>query len=156
MIEVSLPPLRDRPEDIPELAQHFIRRYAGELGKRVTELTPEALAQLEAYAFPGNVRELENLIERAVTLAAGTRITEESLPSYLIERPAGARKDEFPSDGANLDQILAAVESGYLREALKRSGGVKKEAARLLGISFRSFRYRLEKLGFDGSHESDE
>ncbi|MBW2416352.1 MAG: sigma-54-dependent Fis family transcriptional regulator [Deltaproteobacteria bacterium] len=150
VIEVKLPPLRDRVEDIASLARHFIARFAGELGKGVRDLEPEVLTQLERYAFPGNVRELENVMERAVTLANTERITLDCLPDTVLCGEAAAPRDRLPPEGTDLNQLLASYERSLLQEGLRRSGGVKKKAAALLGVSFRSLRYRLEKLGLDG------
>jgi two-component system response regulator PilR (NtrC family) len=149
VIEVELPPLRERTEDIPELVRHFVARYAAELGKEVLDVSPEAMALLERYSYPGNVRELENLIERAVTLASGPCITVGCFPDTL-QRPSGVGSHgQLPEGGADLTQLLADYEKKLLREALHQAGGVKKRAASLLRISFRSLRYRLEKLGLD-------
>jgi two-component system response regulator PilR (NtrC family) len=101
-----------------------------------------------AYSFPGNVRELENLIERAVALARDPLLDVDVLPGAVLEGSV-AKQRQPAGEGANLDEILASYERGLLTDALQRAGGVKKRAARLLGISFRSFRYRLEKLGLD-------
>jgi two-component system response regulator PilR (NtrC family) len=156
VIEVCLPPLRDRPEDIPELIRSFIARYAKELGRNVSAVDPEVLAVLESHPFPGNVRELENLMERAVTLAPGPRVTLECLPDSVLRPQPASGQAPFLAEGDNLNDLLAEYESRILREALRRSGGVKKKAASLLGVTFRSFRYRLEKLGLDEPTSSDE
>jgi len=148
VIHVRVPPLRERPEDIPLLVYHFVRRFALEQGKRIDGVDPEAIKRLLAHPFPGNVRELENLVERAVTLEQGAVLTFQG--AELLDRPALPSLDlpaEIPPEGVDLDAILADVERRYLREALRRSGGVRKEAAELLKMSFRSLRYRLDKLG---------
>ena len=156
VIEVKLPPLRERREDIPPLVQHFIGKFAGELGKDVREIAPDALAALERYAYPGNVRELENLIERAVTLTQGARISLDCLPESVRQpRAPGSAAGRIPAEGLDLDVLLARYEASLLGEALERSGGVKKRAAALLGISFRSFRYRLEKLRLESDDAPD-
>jgi two-component system, NtrC family, response regulator PilR len=108
-----------------------------------------ALERLEAYAYPGNVRELENVIERAVALSRSEWIETEALPPTLLDRPAERSQSPLPQGSVDLDNLVADYERGLLLEALRRAGGVKKRAAQLLGISFRSFRYRLEKLGLD-------
>ena len=149
VIEVRLPPLRDRPEDIPELIHHFTRKYAGELGRDVTGTAPEALAALEAYHYPGNVRELENIVERAVTLSHVDRIDLECLPATVLEGSRPGPSERITEEGVDLDRMICTFESGLIKEALERSGGVKKRAAQLLGVSFRSLRYRLEKLGLN-------
>ena len=155
VIQIALPPLRERMEDVPVLVQHFLEKYRRELGKHVTNLSPAAMEKILAHPFPGNVRELENLIERAVALARGPVLDTDVLPGSVLERSASARAPAPPAAGSNLDEILASYERGLLTDALQRAGGVKKRAARLLGISFRSFRYRLEKLGLDGSDDGD-
>jgi two-component system response regulator PilR (NtrC family) len=161
VIQIGLPALRERMEDIPLLVQHFLEKYRRELGKEVQGLSGAAMEKILAYAFPGNVRELENLIERAVALSRGPVLDVDVLPSSVLERSAKMRAPTpaaAAAEGANLDEILASYERGLLSDALQRAGGVKKRAARLLGISFRSFRYRLEKLGLDdpGTGEDEE
>jgi two-component system response regulator PilR (NtrC family) len=149
VIEIGLPPLRERVEDLPQLIHHFMEKFSQELGKDVRELEPEVLPALEAYAFPGNVRELENIIERAVTLARTSRITLECLPT-TVRRPAETTPEKrISAEGVALDSLLAEYETSLIREALARAGGVKKRAAALLGVTFRSLRYRLEKLHLD-------
>ena len=149
VIEISLPPLRERVEDLPQLIHHFMEKFSQELGKDVRELEPEVLPALEGYAFPGNVRELENIVERAVTLARTSRITLECLPAS-VRRPAeGGHEKRIPEGGVALDALLAVYETSLIKEALQRTGGVKKRAAALLGVTFRSLRYRLEKLHLD-------
>jgi len=148
VIQVDLPPLRDRLEDLPLLLHHFIEKYSRELDKPVKGFEPDAVRALQGYRFPGNVRELENLVERAVALAHGEWVSVDALPQNLFAAvPAAAT--QIPRDGVQLDTLVEDYERGLLREALHRAGGIKKKAAQLLGISFRSFRYRLEKLGLD-------
>jgi len=149
VIEIQLPPLRERLEDLPQLIHHFMEKFATELGKDVRELEPEVLPALEAYGFPGNVRELENIVERAVTLARTPHITLECLPA-TVRKPAEPAPDKrASSEGVPLDTLLAAYETSLIQDALVRAGGVKKRAAALLGVTFRSLRYRLEKLHLD-------
>jgi two-component system response regulator PilR (NtrC family) len=152
VIQIHLPPLRQRREDLPILVDQFVRRFSAELGKRIQGVTPDAMATLGGYDFPGNVRELENIIERAVTLENRTRIDRDSLPPLERARPAGSEDGQsvdLPPEGVDLDRILADYEREIVLKALKQAGGIRKEAARLLGITFRSFRYRLAKLGID-------
>jgi two-component system response regulator PilR (NtrC family) len=157
VIQVHLPPLRQRPEDVPLLADHFLRRYAAELDKRITALTPDALAALVAHTYPGNVRELENIIERAVALEATSVVTRSALPDFArVPGADDAARVDFPDGGVDLDRILGDYEREILQRALKQSGGVRKEAARLLGITFRSLRYRLRKLGIETGPDEPE
>jgi two-component system response regulator PilR (NtrC family) len=138
VIEISLPPLRERIEDLPQLIHHFMEKFSQELAKNVREIEPEVLPALEAYAFPGNVRELENIVERAVTLARTSRITLECLPA-TVRRPATATG----ADGGALDALLAATR----RPSFKRRCSAPAAARR--GASRRDVplaRYRLEKL----------
>jgi len=151
VIEVRLPPLRQRPEDVPLLVDHFIRKFAADQGKEPHRVEPAAMKRLEAYDFPGNVRELENIIERAVALAPGPAIGVDDLPplrTAAVKQVAVAAV-ELPDDGVDLDRLVYDFERGIVQKALDRTGGVRKRAAALLGISFRSLRYRLDKLGFD-------
>jgi two-component system response regulator PilR (NtrC family) len=156
VIEVRLPRLSERPEDIPELVRLFVERYATELSRPVHEVEPEVLTILEGYAFPGNVRELENLVERAVTLARGERITADCLPPSVLQPVQAEGMPGLPTDGADLNELLADYERGLLEAALRRTGGIKKRAAALLRVSFRSFRYRLEKLGLDRHEDGNQ
>ena len=149
VVPVRIPPLRDRRADIPLLVEHFLRRFAAELGRPAPTVTPAALAALCAHDWPGNVRELENVIERAVTLESRDRI---DLDSLVGLKPAGPGADallEFPRPGFDLDQALGSMERGIIEKALAHAGGVRKEAARLLGVTLRSLRYRLVKLGIE-------
>ena len=150
VIEIPLPSLRDRSEDVPLLVAHFIEKYATELENTVTHATDEAIARLSEYRFPGNVRELENVIERAVALSRSDVIDLDSLPPVVLS-PAvcGEPPRITSSEGVDLEAMLNEYEKGLLKEALQAAKGVKKHASKLLGVSFRSFRYRLEKLGLD-------
>ncbi len=149
VIEIPLPPLRERPDDIALLVDHFIEKYARELGKDVTGCSEEAMQKLLRYRFPGNVRELENVIERAVALSREATIGLDSLPPALLSPPVPGGTTRIPPEGVNLDSLMEDYERSLLLEALIPARGVKKKAAQLLGISFRSFRYRLEKLEID-------
>jgi two-component system response regulator PilR (NtrC family) len=155
VIRIELPPLRDRPGDVPRLADRFVRRFAAELGKDVRGLTADALRALDAYAFPGNVRELENMMERAVALASGPAIGLGDLPSAVSGLSASPAPllAELPPEGCLLDDVLSEVERRLILQALSRTGGVRKAAAKLLGVTFRSFRWRLAKhaLAADGA-----
>ncbi len=156
VIQIVLPPLRERMEDVPLLVQHFVGKYAREIGRENLVVSEAALARLLAHDFPGNVRELENSIERAVALTRGDRIEADVLPAAVLAQRERAQPSALPPAGVSLDALVDAYERTLLREALSRSMGVKKKAAQLLGISFRSFRYRLEKLGLsDGQDEGE-
>ena len=136
-------------EDVPLLVQYFVEKFARELDRPVTGISEAALQCILEYEFPGNVRELENTIERAVALSRGEIIEREVLPPALLEPRSRTVEGHLPEGGAKLDELVDEYERRLLGEALARCGGVKKHAAALLGISFRSFRYRLEKLGLD-------
>src|SRR5262249_42045012 len=147
VIRIELPPLRARTGDVSRLAERFVRRFARELGKDVRGLTADSLRALDNYAFPGNVRELENMIERAVALASGRAMGLGDLPatvSGLSASPAPLLAD-LPPSGCELDGVLGEVERRLILQALERAGGVRKSAAKLLGVTFRSLRYRLAK-----------
>jgi two-component system response regulator PilR (NtrC family) len=113
------------------------------------------MARLVDYRYPGNVRELENVIERAVALCRGEVIDLDSLPQSVLNPAISPGSQRIPSSGIKLEELLDEYEKGLLLEALKASGGVKKHAAQLVGVSFRSFRYRLEKLGLDHPSENE-
>ncbi len=148
VISVALPSLRERREDIPLLTNHFLQKFTELAGAATKMLSPEALACLEAYAWPGNIRELENVIERAMTLEPGPIIRPESLPDSLRQpRPPDAFHVDFPPEGIDLDRLMEQIERDLIRRALDRVDGVQSRAAQLLGTGFRSFRYRLQKYG---------
>jgi two-component system response regulator PilR (NtrC family) len=149
VIEIRLPPLRQRRDDLPLLVEHFVARFATDQDKRITGLTAAAMKRLEEHDFPGNVRELENVIERAVALSTGPAIDVDVLPTFRAKAAPAQQPGAFPDDGVDLDRILSEYERGIVQQALDRAGGVRKKAAALLGISFRSLRYRLAKLGFE-------
>lgn len=158
VIQIQLPPLRERLEDLPLLAEHFLARMRDEYGKPIKGFTEEAMRALLSHTFPGNIRELSNIVERAVALEAGERIHRSSLPRDL-QGPTPAALDrlglELPSDGLDLEATLSELERRLLLQALERSQGVKKNAARLLKISFRSLRYRLAKLGIESAEDEE-
>lgn len=155
VIRLELPPLRERPEDIPLLVERFVQRFANEMGKDVRGLTSDAARVLEHYAFPGNVRELENMCERAVALATGNQIGLADLPAVVSGMATSKATSllTLPTNGCDLDAVLGEVERHLLVQALDRSNGVRTQAATLLHITTRSLRYRLAKHGFGDDEE---
>ena len=165
VISVHLPALRERVEDVPLLADHFVTKFSEQMGKQITGTSSGARWALRAYGWPGNVRELENVIERAVALERTPKVQAESLqlgaagrgetPSPGLARgtateaetaTAGASRTEpLPESGFDLERHVQQIEREYIGEALRRAGGVKVKAAELLGMSFRSFRYYMKK-----------
>lgn len=157
VIQIKIPSLRDRKEDIPLLASHFLKKYSEELGKQISQISPEALRVLVQYDYPGNVRELQNIIERAVALETSRELTVQNLSSYIEEQVPFKRKAidlDIPNEGIDLEKIVEDVERTLLLKALDRTKGIKKKAAELLHINFRSMRYRLEKYGLNNGEES--
>lgn len=147
VIPINIPPLRQRKEDIPFLADHFVRKHAADLSSPVTRISPEAMDRLSAYHWPGNVRELENVMERSLVLAERECLSGEEVRLDLS--PPGSRgssefaEDHFLPSGMSLDEY----EQLLIREALRRSGGNKSQAARLLGLTRNALRYRLQQIG---------
>jgi DNA-binding NtrC family response regulator len=154
VVPISIPPLRERKEEIPYLVDHFIERFARESGKPLTSITPAALRLLLDFHWPGNVRELENIIERAVALSAGTVIDVADIRlDVSAARPApvvAGGSLPFPPEGMTLEEF----EDEIVREALRRADGNKSQAARLLGLSRNALRYRLSKLGVPDEAET--
>jgi DNA-binding NtrC family response regulator len=175
--------LRQRPGDIPLLAHHFLRKFAAANSREITGFTDEVLALLLAHSWPGNVRELENAVRRAVTLETSSTIQAESLPDAVRQgagspaadlegemraeldaatRSAGAGTEAaagtalIPEEGLDLEEHLENIRRTHMARALEASGGVQKKAAAKLGMSFRSFRYYLDKLGLRDDGEPEE
>ena len=161
VINIESPSLRERREDIPVLIQHFLRKYNERLGKNISGISDETITILKKYQYPGNVRELENIIERTIALEGGATILPESLPPLVMtptgRKMASSHEIEITDEGIDLDRIIGQIEKELLIKAIHASDGVKKKAARLLNISFRSMRYRVEKysLGAMGDEEDD-
>jgi two-component system response regulator PilR (NtrC family) len=151
VIPIHTPALRDRREDIPLLAEHFTSRFARQMGKRVAKVSEEAMTLLQAFSWPGNVRQLENVIERAVALETTEAVLPERLPDS-VRQPERSAALPVIGDGFSLDSYLQSVEARLLAEALERSAGDRALAARLLGISSRALRYLVQKHG-RGRHE---
>jgi len=157
VVRLDLPSLRERDGDIELLARHFVRQFSDEYGKGITGLSGAALDQLHRYDWPGNVRELRNAMERAVALETGTTIALDSLPQTvrdakgvgILQSKGRDSVSALPTEGMDLDAILGGMEQHYLELALQRTSGNRTQAAELLGMSYRSFRYRLAKYGMD-------
>jgi two-component system response regulator PilR (NtrC family) len=185
VISIELPPLRDRPQDIPLLIRHFLKQFSELHRKHVVRLSVGAARRMLSYAYPGNVRELANVIEHAVTMADGETVHESHLSPQVLQpqrvhvpgpsvtsshsvdqaplahpavRPAVPAPAFFNGNGkpvVDLETHLEEYEKGILLRALEDSGGVKKRAAELLGINYRSFRHRLSKYGLNGESHAD-
>ncbi|MBI3665670.1 MAG: sigma-54-dependent Fis family transcriptional regulator [Acidobacteria bacterium] len=146
VVPINIPPLRERKEDIPFLVEHFLAKYAADTDGRVASVSPAALEKLVAYHWPGNVRELENVIQRAMVMTAGTRLEPADI-QLDVDRRASPAPDgaHFLPAGYSLEQY----EQELIREALRRAGGNKSQAARLLGLTRNSLRYRLSQMGIE-------
>jgi len=146
IVPITLPPLRHRPEDIPLLAAHFLNRARKSFQRPDLELAPSAIKMLGEYHFPGNVRELENIIERAAVLSDSALLEADDLP-LLVKKPTSVFM--FPDDQLDLNETLAKMESALIEHALKLSHGVKAEAARKLGIKTTTLLYKISKYEMD-------
>jgi two-component system response regulator PilR (NtrC family) len=152
VIPIQVPSLRERREDIPLLARHFLERFRKTMEKPVEAISPEAMTRLESYDWPGNVRELENTLERAVALESGREISLRVLPNRIAGYAGGSaigvsagQDGEFPAEGIDFEKEIAEAERRYLQRSLEKSGGVRTRAAELLKISYRSFRHYAKK-----------
>jgi len=163
VIQIQLPPLRRRKEDVELLAGHFVKKYAAALNRKIDRISEQAMERLGNYPYPGNVRELENILERAVALESSSSIQENSLPSDMVH---GLRREwngpgrgqdilRLPDEGVHLEDLVEDIEKRMIRQALERTHGVKKRAAELLHVSFRSFRYRLEKYAMNDRDQAE-
>ena len=151
VIPIHLPPLRQRREDIPLLADHFIKKYSDQMGVAAPPISVESMRILEGYDWPGNVRELENLVERILALSHGETITSKDLPVHLLtNRRNSSSVITLPQEGLDLEAYLEDIRAQLMVQALERTGGVQTQAAELLKMSFRSFRYYAKKAGLAG------
>ena len=151
VVPIDIPPLREHKEDIPELVNLFLRRFASDSGREVAAISQEAMDLLLAHSWMGNVRELQNVIERACALAKTNKLEASDIHLDSPRRSAGSSGDRFLPDGMTLDQY----EDELIREALKRAGGNKSQAARLLGLSRNALRYRLSKIGIEDENGAE-
>ena len=152
VIPIQVPALRERREDIPLLARHFLERFRKTMEKPIDGVSPEAMSKLEAYDWPGNVRELENTMERAVALEAGKEITARVLPDRILGYgsassavPGASQGIAIPDEGVDFERVVAATERLYLQAALEKAGGVRTRASEFLKITYRSFRHYAKK-----------
>lgn len=157
VIPIKLPPLRMRSGDIPLLVNHFLERFSKESGKPTPALSAEAMQVLLAHEWRGNVRELENLIERVVAFSNGAMVTDTDVRGWLHRsvspQSASGVPTDLPDDGLDLEGLINGIEKDLLMKALERTKWVKKKAARLLRLNTRSFRYRLEKYAIKGGRD---
>jgi two-component system response regulator PilR (NtrC family) len=149
VIKISMPPLREREGDLPLLSQFFLEKYSQEFGKDVKKISAYAMDILSQYSFPGNVRELENIIERSVTLETSNIVLPESLTLSHFQKDKykpneNRRLTDLTPEGINLNEVIQRIEKEYIQKAITMSNGSKQKAAELLGISLRSLRYRIE------------
>ena len=157
VIPITIPPLRSRPEDIPALVQHFLTIFNRKSEKPLT-LEPDAMVELQHHEWKGNVRELENVMQRAVALVSGPTISCADLEPWLRSSSSipSVVSSEIPLEGLDLEHLLNGLERDFLMKALERAGGVKKDAAHLLKLNARSFRYRLDKYGIGRGSDGEE
>ncbi len=145
VIPLDLPPLRQRRDDIPLLADHFLARLNSSMSKRIERISDEALKKMEIYDWPGNVRELENAMERAFILETSEELSAQHLPESVSTTPRMRAMTNFPDQGFDLETFVEDLQKGFLEEALRRTNGVQVKAAELLRMSYRSFRHYMQK-----------
>jgi two-component system response regulator PilR (NtrC family) len=156
VIPIQLPPLRQRREDIPLLVEHFIRKYGDQMGIEPPRISVQAMRQLEGYDWPGNVRELENLIERTLALSSGSVIEAGDLPPQVRTGIAGGNQGiTLPKEGADLEGLLDEIRRDLMVQALERTNWVQTQAAEVLNMSFRSFRYYAKKVGVTSRRDNE-
>ncbi len=152
VVQIDLPPLRRRLEDVPLLVSTFLRQFSKEYGRDVLQVDSAAMQALLNFGYPGNIRQLQNIIERGVALASDSTLHLSNLPKEVVhadtrpQRLVSVQDDsEFPDEGVDLERLVEDFEHGLIAKALEKAGGVKTKAAELLGLSFRQFRYKLSK-----------
>jgi transcriptional regulator with PAS, ATPase and Fis domain len=145
VLPINIPPLRDRKEDIPFLAQHFVKKLRKDLGSTVESISDAAIQRLLEYHWPGNVRELENVIERSMVLASSPVLAAADIKLDTVPQARASSVDNFLPEGMTLDQF----EQSIIREALQRANGNKSQAARMLGLTRNALRYRLSQMGIE-------
>lgn len=143
VIPIHVPPLRNRREDIPPLVDHFIRKYAEKEKKTIEEISAEAMNLLLHYSFPGNIRELENFIERAIVFCDGNHITSADLPLFLKEK----KEEQLEQEGDSLTDEVRRLEIRKIKKALIENNGIKSKAAKALGITERMLSYKMKTYG---------
>jgi DNA-binding NtrC family response regulator len=145
VVPLEIPPLRERKQDIPYLAHHFVEKLAPEMGNQVTGITDAAIDKLMQYSWPGNVRELENMIERSMVMASGDKLDANDIRIDMNLRPRHSNGELSLPEGMSLD----TYEQELIRDALKRANGNKSQTARLLGLTRNALRYRLTQMGIE-------
>jgi Nif-specific regulatory protein len=145
VIRIPVPPLRERKDDVLPLVDHFVRKFSQKEGKEIEAVSAEAMKALLQYSFPGNIRELENIIERAVVFCDGPYITTSHLPIFLKEKT----EEDIMDEGISLAEKVSRLEIREITRALKNSGGVKSKAARALGITERILSYKIKTYGIE-------
>ena len=163
VVNIHLPPLRDRREDILLLINYFVTEYCKKLNKPIKRISTSAMEKLRTYHYPGNVRELENLIERIIILSDNEEVPLEAVLPALQKKALSdsetsdrSFKIHLSTEGCDLEKVISDLEKDLLDQALQKTNGSKTAAAKLLGLNLRSFRYRLKKYGMGGSIEDDE
>jgi two-component system response regulator PilR (NtrC family) len=158
VINLRLPSLRERREDVPMLVDYFVETFSQRFGKSVRSIPSDTMKLLSGYQWPGNVRELENVVERMMALESGESLSVEGVPEHIRE-PMKPRFEtlgdllRWDKSGVELEDILSKIEREYLLKAIDETGGSRKKAAKLLNITMRSLRYRLEKFGLSAGDE---
>src|SRR4051812_19457346 len=157
IVPLSIPPLRERPEDIPALARHFVQRFAARMNRATSDISEPAMRALQRYPWPGNVRELENAVEQALVFSDGPELAEADLPAFLRGPAAHKIAGALPvvQGDRSLPEILEDLERQLIHQAYEKAKGVKTETARLLGIKTSALYYKLEKYGFIQKGEAD-